>query len=145
MTIPFERSFSLVQAQEKIEDIFVALGLVKLAEETVDDRLATFVEFQNSSAEAFGGAGKGRYHRLGAYAECLEHFITETTLSQVAERKSAHEVARQSEFLRDGYVQALRQFPDEDIPVLELRPVGEDNAKPVYVPQLLLNPSPDYS
>ena len=137
----FERQFTSWQAMNRIKDIFSKLGL-SIVDECIEvDFLASHLTVEDGHEVIASGSGKGVHHRIGAMAECLEHYLTETYLAEFETCRSSHEIADQDVLKQDGIIQSLRGFLDCETPVVSMRLYLDDSSSEVMVPHILINPA----
>jgi len=139
MTKIFERDFTPNEAQQRVELVFSNLELAILEERTELGFLASHVVVEGPDGVISSGSGKGIYHRTGAKAESIEHYLTQTILAETFARGQTYAIADQSALLLDGIIQSLRKFTECEVPVISLK-AYDDPQEEVLVPHILLNP-----
>jgi ribosomal protein S12 methylthiotransferase accessory factor len=138
MTSIFERELNSVVAMHRIETIFKTLDISVLKQSSNDEFLVSRVTLEGKSGIESIGSGKGVYHKIGAFAESLEHYLTEEYLTKNDGFKKSYEISEQDVLKSDGVIQSLRKFSDSDTPVIAMQDF--QNGEHIYIPHLLVNP-----
>lgn len=140
MSLICERSFPTDTALKRVEEIFKKLNLTVLENRHESSYSASHIVVKTQGGFVSSGSGKGLHHRIGARAECIEHFVTQTELAKPERFQMCHEIAAQDGLQNDGIVQSLLQFDDTQIPVVPMKRIATPDGEEINIPHVLLNP-----
>ncbi|MEE9427996.1 MAG: YcaO-like family protein [Paracoccaceae bacterium] len=135
-----ERSFSPNDASLQIDNLFDELGLKVLEDRHEQGFSASHIVVEGENGILSSGSGKGVHHKIGARAECIEHYFTQTALARPEGTASSHQVANQKLLANDGIIRSLLQFDEIEIPVVKMDPLDECIDASVLIPHTLINP-----
>lgn len=141
----FERQFTDHQAICLVDRVLSELGLSIIEQKESLDFLASRITVEDNNGIRVSGSGKGLHHQIGARAESIEHYLTETCLAETVDCQLICNLVHQDVFRRDGIIQTLATFTNSETPVIPMDPYLDNHSPEVKIPHILLNPADDWA
>ena len=136
----FERKFSGRRATCLVDRVLSELGLSIIEQKESLDFLASRITVEDNNGIRVSGSGKGLHHQIGARAESIEHYLTETCLAETVDCQFTCDLVHQDVFRRDGIIQTLATFTNSETPVIPMDLYLDNHSPEVKIPHILLNP-----